>query len=146
MHAQTRKIPLMKAPTIDEFIVARAAALTVDDIAQLSRLVAGCREKAGRIPTEHYPRLPHQIAVLVAMLRQCPQPRPAILPESAWRELIVGASYLTKGVDCIPDQVPELGYADDAGLIDKIFERNRPAILRASRDLGIPAHPECLFL
>ncbi len=122
----------MKAPTIDEYIERKAQDLSAKDLAQLPALLERCRAKAQRVPTDRHPRLASQITLLAKLLESLPSlaaDRPGVDP---WRELAVGAFYVVKGVDCIPDSVPDIGFTDDARLLDRIFARNRTAILRAA--------------
>jgi uncharacterized membrane protein YkvA (DUF1232 family) len=39
-------------------------------------------------------------------------------------ELAVAAHYLLKGVDLIPDHIPEIGLADDEIILRRVFARN----------------------
>lgn len=121
---------VMKAPTIDEYIESKARELTTRDFARLPQLLDQCRAKAGNIPTGRHPRLAAQIEVMASLLES--ESRARASERECRRELAVGAFYVVKGVDCIPDTVPDIGYADDARLLDRIFSRNREAILRAA--------------
>ena len=43
---------------------------------------------------------------------------------SALAEAGMAAQYLLKGMDLIPDRVPEIGLTDDARVVSRVFARN----------------------
>jgi uncharacterized membrane protein YkvA (DUF1232 family) len=49
----------------------------------------------------------------------CSDPLPAHLAEAG-----AAAFYILKGVDIIPDSIPEIGLTDDARILARVFERN----------------------
>lgn len=130
----------MKAPTIDEYIEQKARALTPGDRRQLTALLPRCREKSAQVPADRHPRLAAQITLLADLLDHAPADEKTWAAGQPWPELAVGAFYILKGVDCIPDSVMDIGFTDDARLLDRIFERNRGAILRAAerREVSVP--------
>lgn len=132
----------MNAPTIDEYIDQKARALTPADRTRLLSLLDRCREKARAVPPGLHPRLAAQITLLADLLADAPEDEAEWRSGRPWPEFAVGAFYIVKGMDCIPDSVPDLGFRDDAKLLDRIFERNRTAILRAAERRHLEATAE----
>ena len=71
----------------------------------------------------HYD-LVHGIELLIGLLESpetenCFDPLPKHLAEAG-----VAAAYILKGVDIIPDSIPEIGLTDDARIVARVLERN----------------------
>lgn len=110
----------MKAPTIDRWIDSQAAKIVRKDINKLEPLLSIIIEKARSIDPQRHPRLGGQIEVMISFLQanylELSQPV---------RECAVALLYLHKKHDVIPDNIDDIGYADDAFVCDRIFLRNR---------------------
>jgi len=67
------------------------------------------------------------------------------IPPELASELAVAASYLLKGFDIIPDGVKEIGFDDDAVLLDRVFARNRDRLEEFLGDVLSPDQIVLLF-
>lgn len=115
----------MKAPTLDEYIEDHAARLTSAERERIRARAGQLRERASKADPTRHPRLAAQAAVLEELFGSEPPTGKLSRAES---EAAVGALYLLKGYDIIPDGVVPIGFDDDALLLDRIFHRNRTAL------------------
>lgn len=112
------------AVSIDEYIETEKSKISAERIHELAGLTQQLREKMKMEQAQQHHDLQenteHLIAVLLsARAKNCKEPLPNDLAEAG-----VAASYLLKGVDIIPDFIPEIGLTDDARLIARVFARN----------------------
>jgi hypothetical protein len=116
-----------KAVSIDEFLDDEVSKFRAADLANLRRHVEALRAKMEPEQARVHYDLVQGIAVLIALLESpevdgCSDPLPTHLAEAG-----VAAAYILKGVDFIPDSIPEIGLTDDARILARVFERN-PAL------------------
>lgn len=113
-----------KAVSIDEFIESEVENFTVSDFLALRDHVEALRAK---MKTEqalvHYD-LQEGVELLIGWIEsgqvESHQSNlPAHLAESG-----VAVAYILKGVDLIPDSIPEIGLTDDARILARVLERN----------------------
>lgn len=114
----------MKAPTIDEYIEESASRLVPEELPALLARVSLLEKRASKADPSRHPRLRAQAVVLTQLFSSFPV-RKLSQTEA---ELAVGALYLLKGYDLIPDNIKPIGFDDDAMLLDRVFERNRTSI------------------
>ncbi len=120
----------MKASTIDEYIENAASGIAPGELGRLADLSARLWDKVVEADPVRHPRLQAQARILEILLvnyHSGYDSQPAY-KQRALLELGVAASYLLKGFDVIPDEVDEIGFDDDAYLVDSVFKRNRQAI------------------
>jgi len=120
----------VKAATIDEYIENAASGIAPGELGRLADLSGRLWDKVAAADPVRHPRLQAQARILEILLVSY-LPGHDSLPakkQRALAELGVAASYLLKGYDVIPDEVDEIGFDDDAFLIDAVFSRNREVI------------------
>lgn len=113
-----------KAVSIDEFIDDEVSRFRAADLVGLRRHVNGLRGKMESESARPHYDLVQGIALLIELLESpesenCSDPLPAHLAEAG-----VAAAYILKGVDFIPDSIPEIGLTDDARILARVLERN----------------------
>lgn len=113
-----------KAISIDEFIDTETAAFHAADLLDLRKHADGLRSKMHTEQARVHYDLVRGIEMLIDLLdstevHSCSDPLPAHLAEAG-----VAASYILKGVDLIPDSIPEIGMTDDARILARVLERN----------------------
>ena len=113
-----------KAISIDEFIESEIENYNASDFLSLRDHVDALRSK---MQTEQA-RIHYDLQVGVELLIhwiECEEagklddPLPSHLAEAG-----VAAAYILKGVDLIPDTIPEIGLTDDARILARVLERN----------------------
>lgn len=112
------------ARTIDDFIQTESKLMTSARLKHLALLRANMTAKLRSPQAVRHLEFQQQALLLVKFLgsddvRFSRDPLPGYLSEAA-----VAANYLLKGIDLIPDQVPEIGLADDAIIVGRVFSRN----------------------
>jgi uncharacterized membrane protein YkvA (DUF1232 family) len=113
-----------QAISLNDFIESEKAEMTADKLRDLSRFTTQLCSKLKTEQARSHHDLHECTTVLAALLeseeiQSCEDPLPNHLAEAG-----VAAGYLLKGVDMIPDWVPEIGLTDDARVVALVFDRN----------------------
>ena len=113
-----------KAISIDEFLDDEASRFSAKDLFQLRRHIDGLHAKMQTEQARTHYDLVRGIELLIELLespevKDCSDPLPKHLAEAG-----VAAAYILKGVDLIPDSIPEIGLTDDARILARVLERN----------------------
>jgi uncharacterized membrane protein YkvA (DUF1232 family) len=112
------------AVSLDEYIEHLKSGFHAADLLSLRNLVPQLREKAAAAGTAGHPDVMEGARILERTLLSAEaaaasDPLPKHLAEAG-----VAAAYLLKGIDIIPDMVPEIGYSDDAWIVARVLQRN----------------------
>ncbi len=123
-HTVTPPGPNTTPVSLDEFIAQEAVHMTAKNLRQLAGMTRQMREKLTTEQARQHFDLHEGTDILVRLLESeevanCNDPLPAKLAEVG-----VAASYLLKGVDLIPDWIPEIGLTDDARIVARVLARN----------------------
>lgn len=113
-----------RAVSLDEYIETESPSINAGKLRQLAGMTRQMREKLITEQARQHHDLHEGTDALVLLLESsqvasCSDPLPKHLAEAG-----VAAAYLLKGVDLIPDWVPEIGLTDDARLVARVLERN----------------------
>jgi uncharacterized membrane protein YkvA (DUF1232 family) len=113
-----------KAVSIDEFLDSEISKFRAADLDGLRGHVDGLRGKMESEQARVHYDLVQGIALLINLLQSsetenCSDPLPRHLAEAG-----VAAAYILKGVDLIPDSIPEIGLTDDARILARVLDRN----------------------
>jgi len=113
-----------KAISIDAFIESERAIMTADQLRGLGSFSAQIFAKLATEQAKQHHDLHEGASCLMRLLAsdevgQCTNPLPAHLAEAG-----VALTYLLKGMDLIPDSVPEIGLTDDARIVARVIDRN----------------------
>jgi uncharacterized membrane protein YkvA (DUF1232 family) len=115
--------------TIDEFIEDQAQHVKSIDISVLSSFSGRLLDKLKENNAIEYPGLQDEIQEIVRLL-ESPRAQRAKDPLPRWlAETGFAASYLLKRFDLIPDHVAEIGLADDALILQRVFRRNQATLI-----------------
>jgi uncharacterized membrane protein YkvA (DUF1232 family) len=122
---------------LQQFILDGARRITPAQLAKLVRKLPEVRLVATQV-TE-FPQLPDQVEFLSQLIEDFYSGLSPDIPYVAIAEGAFALSYLRKGIDIIPDSISGVGYADDAAIINTVFETYKQAFLdyvlaRKSRD------------
>jgi uncharacterized membrane protein YkvA (DUF1232 family) len=121
-----------KAVSIDEFIESERENFTTSDFVALRDHVPALRSKMETEQARIHYDLQQGVELLIGWIEDeeslpDEDPLPAQLAEAG-----VAASYILKGVDLIPDSIPEIGLTDDARILARVLDRN-PCLRRVAR-------------
>jgi len=113
-----------KAVSIDEFIEGEKSQINADSLGKLVHLIPNLRSKMETEQARAHYDLIKGVEVLIRLFHspevsECQDPLPQHLAEAG-----AAAYYILKGVDIIPDAIPEIGLTDDARILARVFERN----------------------
>ncbi|MEX1119513.1 MAG: YkvA family protein [Terrimicrobiaceae bacterium] len=123
-HTVTPHGPNTSPVSIDDFINTEAVDMTADHLRQLAGMTRQMREKLTMDQARQHFDLHEGTDILVRLLESedvanCTDPLPIWMAEAG-----VASFYLLKGVDLIPDWLPEIGLTDDARVVARVLERN----------------------
>lgn len=118
-----------EAVSLDTYITSEREGMTAGHLRELSgftaQLFAKLATEQARQHLDLHEGTEHLVRILGSdEVRGCTDPLPPHLAEAG-----VAAAYLLKGMDLIPDSIPEIGLTDDARLIARVFDRN-PELLK----------------
>lgn len=113
-----------KAVSIDEYIERQSRNLTAAELRGLREFASALREKQSLALKQKRRELAEGIDLIIALfstedIKTAGDPLPRHLAEAG-----VAARYVLKGVDIIPDSVPDLGLADDEWIVRRVLQRN----------------------
>ena len=113
---------------LNQFILDGARHVTPRYVGKLVRQLPEIRLVATQVT--QFPQLADQVEFLVELIEDFHSGLNQDVPYTAIAEAAFALSYLHKGVDIIPDRIPDIGYADDAAIISVVFETYKEAFLR----------------
>ncbi len=121
-----------RAMSVHAYIASEAEKMTAARLKELALFAAAIEQKLAGPAAANQPGLLEAGRQLLEVLasaevRVCRDPLDSGLAEAG-----VGANYLLKGVDIIPDNVPGIGFSDDEMMLKTIFTRN-PSLWRLRR-------------
>src|SRR5260370_29641088 len=118
-----------KTMTIDAFIEDQAAHLNSIDISVLSSFSDRLLDKLKETNAVEYPGLQEAVHVIIRFL-ESPAAQQAKDSLPSWMaETGFAAGYLLKRFDLIPDHVAEIGFADDALILQRVVRRNQSELI-----------------
>jgi len=117
-----------KTMTIDEYIDGQRQSIGASDLRLLQKFTGRLLDKLKESNVGEHPGLGEAVHLLVQVLesasaRRTKDPLPIWLAEVGF-----AAGYLLKRFDLIPDHVAELGLVDDALIVQRVIERNKPQL------------------
>jgi len=113
-----------KAISIDEYIENQARSMKADELRELRRFLPALAEKKNAALAQKREKLVRGIDMLSDLLPSAAVERANDPLPQHLAELGVAARYVLKGIDIIPDTLPELGLADDEWIVSRIMQRN----------------------
>ncbi len=120
-----------EAVSLDDFIEDARGEITAADLLGLRRFRSQIEAKLSSEQARQHHDLREGTETLLGVIESdrvdgLSDPIPQDLAEAA-----VALRYLLKGIDLIPDSVPEIGLTDDARLVAKVLDRN-PGLVSGS--------------
>ena len=117
---------------LDRFVEHGGRLLGREEAANLIGELDHLREKIASLRSDH-PQLARQLDFLAGFFESNPQSQ----PEKVRNETIFALLYAAKDADLMPDDMPEVGYLDDAAVTESVLSRHAEIFERhcAAHDL-----------
>jgi uncharacterized membrane protein YkvA (DUF1232 family) len=113
-----------KAISIDEYIENQARTMKAEELRELRRFLPALAEKKAAALAQKREKLVWGIDMLADLVPSAAVERATDPLPQHLAELGVAARYVLKGIDIIPDTLPELGLADDEWIVSRVMQRN----------------------
>lgn len=124
--------PEGKAVSIDEYIDNESRQMSIKELSDLICRSDRIREKLLEPDAAAHRDLVANAELLLAKVETWLTQATSANPPRSIIEAGIGLQYLLKGMDLIPDSVPEVGYVDDARILARVVARN-PELTTKSR-------------
>ncbi len=113
-----------EAISLDAYIEESRSGITASDVQSLAGFRSRIEAKLASPEARQHRDLVESVGELLLLVesdrcRTVADPVPTDLAEAA-----VALNYLLKGVDLIPDSIPEIGLTDDARVVARVMARN----------------------
>lgn len=112
-----------KALNLDRFVEHGTRRLGRNEPFELVREITDLRKKISSIRNE-YPQLARQLEFLIRFFESNPPNHPDAVSEAVHNEVVFALRYVVKDSDLMPDDMPEVGYLDDAAVVASVLSRN----------------------
>ncbi len=93
--------------------------------------------KTVEIEAPRQPHLTKQIDFLTRFVEDCADGVWSDYPYVTFAEALFALMYLLRGVDIIPDMIPEIGYADDSSLTRAVLSRSEAHLMAYAEANGL---------
>ena len=113
---------------LQDFITDGARRITPVHLDKLVRWLPEIRLAVTQV-TE-FPNLADQVEFLAEIIEDFQAGLNRSIPFTAIAESAFALFYLRKGVDILPDAIPRTGYADDAAIVNAVFENYKRPFLK----------------
>jgi uncharacterized membrane protein YkvA (DUF1232 family) len=106
---------------IQNFIVRGSQKLTPAQIAQFRENLPLVMAKVEEADPSRQPNLEEQTRFLVRYVEDCLDDKHQPVDVAALAEALFALMYLERGMDIIPDSVPEIGFSDDSAVLRTVI-------------------------
>jgi len=120
--------PSRHALPLPQFISRGASALTASDIEHFPRQASRIRKKLREIGTSGHEALCREGTALLEYALAASRGEANPLKPRAMFDCVFALNYLLKGVDAIPDSVPEIGLEDDRIIVHHVFQTHQSTL------------------
>lgn len=135
--ARRRRAMPATMESIPDYVARRAALLTPEHLDALRAELPELRAGLTAIRAPGFPHLPAQLELLSAFLCDALDGTSPSC-EAARNETAFALHYFANEDDFIPDEVPEIGYADDSAVVRAVLTRHRDLFREYCRSRRLP--------
>lgn len=125
-----------------QFVTNGARKITPRELEEVVRVIPELRLQWTQIETEHYPNLAEQLEFLARLVEDFAAGLEKDLPFDTAAEAAFALIYFHREVDIIPDFLPDVGYLDDAQVVETVLYRHEEIFKRYAREKHIELPPE----
>ena len=120
-----------------DFVIKGGQRITAGEIEDFRQKLPLLNVKAEMIEAGNFPHLPAQVKFLVRFVEDVLDEEYEPEDVAAVGEAIFALKYLLQDVDIIPDDVPEMGYADDSSVIRSVLIGHEPEMKKFAQKSGL---------
>jgi uncharacterized membrane protein YkvA (DUF1232 family) len=121
-----------------EFVLTGSQKITPAQIAQFENELPMVLAKINEVNPSAQPHLLPQVQFLVRYVEDCLDNKFQPTDVGALAEAIFALMYLYKGVDIIPDNIPDIGFSDDSAVVRTVLKSHRDEFTRFGEVIGKP--------
>jgi uncharacterized membrane protein YkvA (DUF1232 family) len=118
-----------KAIPLSQFIRQGASTLTAADIEGFHKFVPKIRTKLHKILKEGHHDLHREASALLYYADESTRGSARPMHPRTMFDCVFGLHYLLKGMDAIPDSVPDIGLEDDRIIVNRIYQAHEKTLL-----------------
>lgn len=107
-----------------QFVVDGASKMTPREVEKVVRALPTLRLEWTQISDKTYPHLTERMEFLGRLVEDFSAGLEKDLPFEAAAEAAFALAYFYREIDIIPDFIPEIGYSDDAQVVNTVLERH----------------------
>jgi len=145
LPAPRRESPIDRAMTyvaddgldLDRFVEDGGRSLSAEDLQGLRAGLADLREKIETIRPE-LPRLARQLEFLADFFQRAVERQRALLSDRLIHETAFALLYAARDMELIPDNLPGVGFTDDAAVVEIVLERHAETFFQECRLRQLP--------
>lgn len=120
-----------------QFVTHGASKMTPREVENVVRAIPTLRLEWTQLREEDYPGLAERVEFLARLVEDFDAGLQKDLSFEAAAEAAFALAYFYREIDIIPDFIPQIGYSDDAQVVDIVLHRHAQEFLRYSRDKHI---------
>lgn len=111
-------------PDMVQFVSDGAARMTPREVEEVVRALPTLRLEWTQISDETYPHLTERMEFLARLVEDFSAGLEKDMPFEAAAEAAFALAYFYREIDIIPDFIPDIGYSDDAQVVNVVLQRH----------------------
>lgn len=125
-----------------EFVMHGASKMTPREVENVVRAIPTLRLEWTQIDEKTYPGLAERVEFLARLVEDFDAGLQKDLSFEAAAEAAFALAYFYREIDIIPDFIPEIGYSDDAQVVDIVLQRHAREFSRYAQDKHVNLPPD----
>lgn len=126
-----------------QFVTRGAAEITPHEVENVVRAIPLLRARwTAQVDQESYPKLVDKLDFLARLVEDFEAGLEKDIPFETAAEAAFALVYFHREIDIIPDFIPEIGFADDAAIVETILRRHEDVFARYAQEKHIELPPE----
>jgi hypothetical protein len=122
---------------IQDFVVQGGQAVTAGEVAAFRNHLAAYKLKAETLELEGQSVLREEVQFLLRYIEDVLDDVFVPADFSALPEAVFAVRYVARGVDIIPDSVPDIGWSDDAAVVGAVIAGHQEEFLKFCDTVGL---------
>ena len=128
---------------MNQFVTHGASKITPRELEKVVRAIPMLRARwTTEVDQANYPNLAEQLDFLALLVEDFEEGLEKDIPFEAVAEAAFAIVYFHREIDIIPDFIPEIGFADDAAIVETILNRHEGVYQRYANAKHLDLPPE----